>query len=233
GWVGVCACSHTSALSRVPSRHPTPFTLFLVVCSPPDLLLLDSPFDFPVHFCLFYLPLLGQFNSKCLKVETKGRSKIKLKHEARKLQGKETLKTQLLRRRKPGGNEEFPEGLGGDRSCVSGQVTQTSILSGTVILTLKRHRAKLDGRLLHTGTMGEGVQDWRIETQSKVGSQLGKGPKSLKVQKGSHGKSVPFLPKNTLAFGLQDTWSDKMLDLESRFRCRLHVSVETDLPTCS
>lgn len=54
-------------------------------------------------------------------------------------------------------------------ACVSGQVTQTSILPGTVILTLKRHRAKLDGRLLHKGTMGEGVQDWHIETQSKVG----------------------------------------------------------------
>lgn len=37
----------------------------------------------PGPFLSFYLPLLGQFNSKCLKVETKGRSKIKLKHEAR------------------------------------------------------------------------------------------------------------------------------------------------------
>lgn len=68
--------------SQVPSRHPTPFTLFLVVCSPPGLLLLESPFDFQVRFRLFYLPLLSQYNPKCLKVETKGRNKMKLKHEA-------------------------------------------------------------------------------------------------------------------------------------------------------
>lgn len=37
----------------------------------------------PGLFLSFYLPLLGQFNPKCLKVESKGRSKIKLKHKAR------------------------------------------------------------------------------------------------------------------------------------------------------
>lgn len=37
----------------------------------------------PGLFLSFYLPLLGQFNPKRLKVESKGRSKIKLKHKAR------------------------------------------------------------------------------------------------------------------------------------------------------
>lgn len=81
-WVGVCACSHTCSFpGPLPPSHP--------LHALPGGLQPTRPFTtrlslrLPGPFLSFYLPLLGQFNPKYLKVEIKGRSKIKLKHEAR------------------------------------------------------------------------------------------------------------------------------------------------------